>query len=328
MEIVKEAVLDILDQQGPALSSTNDVPVIETKPDAVAAPAEQPKAKEPATPEPETTAEQPGESATPATEEDSGQPAGDEPRGVGKALAKLRQEKREAEERERLLAERLGQATEALERFNKAQEPKPAEVDPEPVKPTRTEFPDQVAYDMAMDVYIDQKASWVARKEVQAVTEKTRQEVETKLIEEQQRVAREAYASRVEKVRERHADYEEFAHAPDVQVSMHMAHAIIQSENGPELQYYLGKNPAEAQRIMALPADRQLMEMGRIEARLSEPQAAPVAAAPKPAVSAAPKPIKPVSAGREPPPFDPETVSMDEYAANWRAREKASRARH
>ena len=38
MDIVKEQVIDILDQQGPALSSTTDMPVIETKPDSIAAP--------------------------------------------------------------------------------------------------------------------------------------------------------------------------------------------------------------------------------------------------------------------------------------------------
>lgn len=330
MDIVQEKVIDILEQQGPALSSVTDMPVIETKPDSVQEPAEQPKEKAKA--EPEATAEQLEESATSTTEEDSGQPAGEEkPRGVGKALAELRQQRKEAEERARAADERLAQALAALERVTG----KPADAtsveqqaaDPEPVRPSRTEFPDQEAYDIALDAYVDQKAAWVAKREVQAATEATRREAEQRVIEEQQRVQREAYQARVAKVTERYPDFSEVANTPDVQVSMHMAHAIITSEHGPELQYYLGKNPAEAARIMQLAPPLQLMEMGFLANKLASekaPAAAP-AAAPKPPVSAAPKPIKPISGGTESVSKDPESMPMDEYAAMRKAQWKTAR---
>lgn len=305
MEVVQEKPIDLLSVQTPALSSTSDMPVVETKPDAVQ--AEQPSQEAPA--------EQPEESATSATEEDSGQQS-DEPRGVGKALAKLRQERREAEERERTANERLDKALQALERFNK-----PPEKEAEPVKPTRTEFPDQEAYDAALDAYVEEKAAWVARKEVTAQTEKARKEEQERLIEEQQSAARDAYQARTQKVRERYSDFEEVANTPDVQVSIQMAHAIIHSENGPELQYYLGKNPAEAKRIMALPEALQLMEMGKLEVKLSQLES-------KPKISTTPKPIKPLNGGSEPAAKTPEEESMEEYAARRRSEISAARVRH
>lgn len=327
MDIVQEKVIDILEQQGPALSSVTDMPVIETKPDSVQGPAEQPTEKAKA--EPEATAEQLEESATSTTEEDSGQPAGEEkPRGVGKALAELRQQRKEAEERAKAADERLAQALAALERVTgKPAEPAQAEQqDPEPVRPSRLEFPDQEAYDIALDAYVDQKAAWVAKREVQAATEATRKEAEMRVIEEQQRVAREAYQARVAKVTERYPDFTEVANTPDVQVSMHMAHAIITSEHGPELQYYLGKNPAEAARIMQLAPPLQLMEMGFLANKLASekaPSAEPAKS--KPPVSAAPKPIKPIQGGTESVNKDPESMSMDDYAAMRKAQWKTAR---
>lgn len=315
MDIVQEKTIDLLDQQGPSLSSTSDMPVVETKPDSVPEKkAEQPQSIE-------TTAEQPGESATPATEEEPGQQSEDEPRGVGKALAKLRQEKREAEERERQTIERLEKAMSELERFTKA--PAPADPDPEPVRPTRAEFPDPEAYELAIDGYIESKAAWVAKREVLSAQKKAQEEAETRVIEERQRVAREQYMARVEKVKERNADFDEYAHSPDVQVPMPVAHAIINHEMGPELQYYFGKNPDEAARLMKLDSPQlQLMELGFIAAKLKN---APVAEKPK--VSAAPKPIAALKGAGDTVHKSPEEESMEEYAAR-RQRELRSSARH
>ena len=332
MEIVQEKVIDILDQQGPALSSTTDMPVVETKPDSVPEPkAAQPK--EEAKAETEAVAEQLDESATSTTEEDSGQPAGEEkPRGVGKRLAELTKARKEAEEREAAANERLNQALAALERVTgkpvDAQQAEEQAGDPEPVRPTRTEFPDQEAYDIALDAYVDQKAAWVAKREVKAATEEARKEAEMRVIEEQQRVVREAYDARIAKVTERYPDFKEVANTPDVQVSMPVAHAIIHHEMGPEIQYYLGKNPEEAARIMTLSPPLQLMEVGFIVHQLKSQSAAPAAQpAQKPPVSAAPKPIKPIAASAESVGKDPESMSMEEYAAKRKA-EWAKSARH
>ncbi len=61
MEIQKDIVLDLLDQQSPALSSTGDVPVVETKPDSQAAePENKPEPEQPVGSAPTATDEPPG----------------------------------------------------------------------------------------------------------------------------------------------------------------------------------------------------------------------------------------------------------------------------
>lgn len=301
MEIKKGLVLDVLDTNAPALSSTNDLPVVETKPDASNdAPAEAPK-EEP---------EQPSESATEATDEQDGQPA-KKPSGVGKALAELRQQKREAEERAKQANDEKLRLLALLEE----RKPAPKEED-EPQKPIRTAFETTDAFDAALSTYVDEKASWVAKKEVLAIQSAEKAKAEETAIAEGQRQARDAYQTRVEKTKEKYADFAEVAESPNVTVSIPMAHAIVNSEHGPEIQYYLGKNPAEAQRISQLAPPVQLIELGEIVARIKVPA--------KPVITNAPKPINPITPGDTTTRKSPEDESMDEYAA----RRKKELARH
>lgn len=96
------------------------------------------------------------------------------------------------------------------------------------------------------------------------------------------------FAERQEAARERYVDFDEVAFNPSLPITDAMAETIRESELGCELAYYLGKNPAEAQRIAKLSPFVQAKELGRLETKLSD---APVK---KP--SAAPAPIKPVTA--------------------------------
>jgi hypothetical protein len=64
--------------------------------------------------------------------------------------------------------------------------------------------------------------------------------------------------------------------------------ALVQSDDGHKLAYHLATNPQDAARMAQMPAARQLIELGRLSARL-EKQA-----------SAAPPPPKPVTATASP----------------------------
>lgn len=315
LPIKQGLVLDILDQQSPpALSATSDMPVIETKPDSTPAPKEE--AKEAAVPE---KAEQSSESATDATEEESGQQTEEEkvPRGVGKALAELRQQRREAEARAKAAEENLRLALEAAKQ-------KPAETEPvqeELVKPTRDAYSDPDAYDQAMLAYAEALAETKARREVERMRAEEGEKARKAAEEVTARARLDAYNARVEKARQAHADFNEVAQSPDVQVSMPVVHAIMTHDQGPEIQYYLGKNPAEAARITAMTVDtpsgpqpdiaRQLMEVGLIVAKLNAPQVQA-----QPVTKAAP-PIKPLKSTPAPEEKDPTEMSMEEYKA-WR----------
>jgi len=320
MDIIKEQVIDILDQQGPALSSTSDLPVIETKPDSIAAPdvVEDEEV-------PETEGKTEDESAeSPESPSETTEPK--KARGVQKRLDELVKQREEAKsqyeaekaEKLRLLAllETRGEQPQADRRSETV------ETDPVPVKPSKNDYPDPDAYDLAMETYVEEKATWTAKREIVRAQAEMQAKAQQDAIEAGERAAREAYTGRKSKVMEKYPDFAEVAETPDVQVSIPMAHAIINAPDGPDIQYYLGKNPNEAARIMQLSPPLQLMELGLISAKLREP------AQPKPPISAAPKPIRPVTSGSESVSKSPDEMSMDEYAQYRREREKRANARH
>ena len=321
VKLETEKPLDLLDDKSPKLSSIDDMPVIETKPDVVveAAPAEEAVIEESATSDqPEVPA------ATTAPKK---------AQGVQKRIDELTRQRED--ERRRADAENA-EKLRLLAMLEARDKPAPKKAEESaPVKPIRTEFPDPDAYDNAMDAYYEQRAEYVAqRKYDQLVAEQHKKESERR-VEEQRQEVQKSYNERVTKTREKYADFTEVAESPDVNISIPMAEAIFYSEQGPEIQYYLGKNSAEAKRISAMTmtvynpevgqmvvvsdARRQLLELGVIAANLRTPQ--PVVTKP---VSSAPAPGKPIRTASEPD-KDLQDLSMDEYAQKVREREAARR---
>lgn len=311
MEIVKGITLDLLPTNEPALSATSDVPIIETQPDASpvkdvpAADKETPKAADTAPAEPAKLSED--SSATP---EEAKKPA----KGVQKRIDELTRQ-REDERRAREAAEaRELRILAALERATGVAE-KPAKTETEPLKPKSADFGDPDAYDNAVEDWIAAKSAWIADKRVAQRLDEENKKREQEVVLTQQKAVQDAFNKRVETARAKYPDYSEVAESAEVQVSFPMAYAILNSEQGPDIQYYLGKNPAEAERISSYKAPdgnpdvaRQLVELGIITARLTQAPEKP-----KP-VSAAPKPISPISKSSETAP-SPEEESMEQYAA-------------
>lgn len=315
MEVVQEPKIDLIDQNEPALSTTNDVPVVETKPDSQAAPK-----PEEVKPEVEAEEEVQEESAPPEKPEDpaaNAQPP--KAKGVQKRIDELTRNWREAEaEKLRLLA--------IVEGYSKPKAEPKVEDESEPQRPVRDPNAAPEAYEQALMDYADAKASWSAKHEVQKALAEEARKVEEREQVATQKVAQETYIARVNKAVEKYPDYKAVAESPDVTVSMPMAHAIMTSEHGPEIAYHLGKNPQEAARIASLQPVQQLVEVGLIVAKLTAPAPAPAAPAPKPAVSAAPKPIKPLESKSDTHVKTPDEESMEEYAAR-RKREFAAERR-
>lgn len=107
--------------------------------------------------------------------------------------------------------------------------------------------------------------------------------------QKQQAAIEEAYHEREEEARAKYDDFEQVAYNPQLRVTDVMAETIKASEMGPDLAYWLGTNPKEADRISRLSPLLQAREIGKIEAKLG---AAPLV---KPTTSA-PTPISPVTA--------------------------------
>ena len=326
MEVVEELKLDIIPQPEPALSAKSDIPVVETKPDSQPAKEEKPEAKADAAPEEgkkpadSAPAEDPAEDAAANTEE-AGKPKS---KGVQKRIDELvKQREEERAEKLRLLA-----IVEQYQKQPPKQEEAQVDEDPEPLRPSRDPNAAPEVYEQALAEYADQKAAWSARKAVKEALAEEAKKAEQREVEAKAKAAQESYVARVNKAIEKYPDYKAVAESPDVQVSMPMAQAIITSDHGPEIAYHLGKNPAEAARIAALPPVQQLVEIGLIVAKLTAP--APKADSqppqPKPSVSAAPKPIKPLESKGETHVKTPDEETMEEYAAR-RKRELAAERR-
>lgn len=324
--IEEEFKVDLLETQEPVLSGTSDRPVIETKPDSQPA-EEKPKAE--AAPDEGKT---PEESAPPEQPEDPAAEASPKPaKGVQKRIDELVRQREDAERRAEAERTEKLRLLALVERGNTPPKPEP-EADPEPQRPDRTAFQDAEAYANALADYADAKASWSAKNAVQEALAEESRKRQQEAQRQAQESAQQAYNARVSKTKEKYADYNVVAESPDVTVSIPMAQAILQSEHGPEIQYFLGKNPDEAKRISSLHPVQQLVELGTIVAKLTATTPAPAAPAPKPSVSAAPKPIKPLESKAEPVEKSPDQMSMDEYADYARKRDaaaaKRSGARH
>jgi hypothetical protein len=122
---------------------------------------------------------------------------------------------------------------------------------------------------------IDHKAELKARELVQ---QRERQNT----VEKQ----REAFEERAEKVHERYPDFQAVVSNPALPINEGMADFISDSEHGPDVAYFLGKNPGKAYEISQLSPMKAARELVRIEAE--------IAAKPKATPSKAPEPISPV----------------------------------
>ena len=128
-------------------------------------------------------------------------------------------------------------------------------------------------------------ARWAARE----VLRQEKEEQAKQKKEESKREKDKKFAERAGKARDKYEDFDDLVfNDSTLPITPDMADYISESEDGPEVAYWLAKNPQEAHRIAQMngrDADRAL---ARIEARISTP--APTPAAPKPVTNAPPPP--------------------------------------
>jgi len=123
-----------------------------------------------------------------------------------------------------------------------------------------------------------------------ALAERKAQELLARRDAEAERAATlDAYHDREEEARTKYDDFEQVAYNPKLPVTETMAQTIQATENGPDVIYYLGSNPKEAERIARLSPLLQAREIGKIEAKHGDNP-------PAKKTSTAPAPIAPVTA--------------------------------
>ena len=157
--------------------------------------------------------------------------------------------------------------------------------------------------------------------EPNAVLQKAEELVAAREAAKQQSQVLESYHEREEEARGKYDDFEQVAYNPKLTITGVMAETIQSSDVGPEIAYYLGSNPKDADRISKLSPLAQAKEIGKIEAKLaSDP--------PVRRTTSAPAPISPVTARTSGSPAydttDPrsiKTMSASEWIEADRARQ-------
>jgi hypothetical protein len=119
------------------------------------------------------------------------------------------------------------------------------------------------------------------RKAEELLAQRDRQKEQAEIVE--------AYSEREEKARDKYDDFEDVVYNPKLRITDVMAETIQYSDLGPDLAYWLGSNPKEAERIARLSPILQAREIGKIEVRLSDNP-------PVKKTTSAPTPISPVTA--------------------------------
>jgi hypothetical protein len=173
------------------------------------------------------------------------------------------------EELDAIVSKRLAREQRKWEREQKARAPEPPPLPAEPLKPD--DFTNAQAY-------------------AEALAERKAQELlARRAVEVEQATMLDAYQDREEEARGKYDDFEQVAYNPKLPVTETMAQTIQSSEIGPDVIYWLGSNPKEADRIARLNPLLQAREIGKIEARLASNP-------PAKKTSTAPAPIAPVTA--------------------------------
>lgn len=238
-------------------------------------------------PEPENVADQSGhengEDDAPAVEEPKERKPNPKLERRFSEITKQREQAREEARQERERREQLEARLKELER----------QVNPEAAQADKDELGEEPKPEQFSDMYEYAKAlaEYTADKKLM---ERDREEKNRKAAAEQEAKFK-VWADRVNAVKAELPDFDDMVQSSDVRVSDPVRDAIIESEHGPKILYYLAENPDVAKKLADMSVVSAVRAIGKIEARyerdskVSEPEV-------KPAVvkSKAPAPITPL----------------------------------
>lgn len=200
---------------------------------------------------------------------------------IGKRLAKAeRKAKREMDAR----------ITEIMASQQKPETSAPAaEGRPTPDKFTTTED------------YVEAIAEWKAKQIIKGQQQEFDSRNQEQAAQRHRADQQAEYHERVEAAQEKYDDFDEVTTNPSLNISPAMADAILASDVGPDVAYFLGINPKEADRIAKLSPFLQVKEIGRLEAKvIAEPPAKKTSSAPAPITPVKPRGTSPARSTLDP----------------------------
>jgi hypothetical protein len=152
----------------------------------------------------------------------------------------------------------------------------------QPIKPVREQYQNDEAY---IDALTDYKLSLRLPEVQRNIHEAGRNAT-----------SHTAFQAKEIQARKEIEDYDDaIAEAADIPVQGSVADAILSSDIGPHLRYYLATHPDEAETLNSMSAGAAARQIGKIEAKLESEIAVKKTAKKK--VSGAPPPVKPVHSG-------------------------------
>ena len=253
-----------------------------------------------ATPEPEVTEEEVVEAEP--TEEEEVVKTGDESvsveeivTGVPPKKAKKGGVQERIDELTRLRYEEKRRA-DALEAQLKTKIEAPVLPSGRPIPPTEGEFIDPEDFRKARIKYEDDLDVWKSHSRInEEVQNKQKQELESNVSKFNANAAR---------MREKYPDFDKAVNEP--LFSPEMSSEIMGSDLGPEIGYYLAKNPAEALKLSKLSPTGIAKEIGKLENKFTQAQSKITTQAPEPL-----SPLKGDDAVKK----DPSKMTTDEWMA-------------
>ncbi len=159
--------------------------------------------------------------------------------------------------------------------------------------------------------YVEALTDWKLERREAAKAEQARADAQ----KQQQAELANSWQARQDAVRAKYDDYDEVV-GQEIPITQAMQQALLESDHGAELAYWLGSNPKEAERIAKLGPVAAIKALGKIEDSLSGGSAEPPAK-PKPRASSAPEPISPIGARGSAALKDPDKMTFQEFKA-WR----------
>lgn len=163
--------------------------------------------------------------------------------GADRNFAELRKKADRTEAENRVLREQLAAVTASPKPAPKP-EPKAETLDAEPVRPRMKDYTDPDAYDADLDKYEKNAKAWDRQEKARA--ESQQREAQT------HQQAMDGYKRQVKEAEKKYPDFQAVAFKEDLPLSHVAVYLIPRLENGADVQYWLGKNPAEAARIAKL----------------------------------------------------------------------------
>jgi hypothetical protein len=195
----------------------------------------------------------------------------EQPRKLKQSAEERIKELNAEKKREKERADKLEQELQTLRTRKPDPSPTPeAKTEPkteDDPKPRLAEFTaDAKSYEDAQEKYLEAVDAWKDRQNKKVAEQRTAQDSEAK--------SRQAVQERLAKVREKHSDFNEVAGNVGIGLDARGMHLFLSGsdfDHPLEILYQLGKNPAEHQRILALPMVKRLAALSAIDDSITAP---------------------------------------------------------